>query len=86
MIWDPADLIVDLESLTGRRPGRPPVKFDSLVLNGGLLPDEGDFLAIIIDALGGDDQITVGPTVQSTVWIDAGAGNDRVEIKAGNAI
>ena len=39
-----------------------------------LLPPEGDFQAIIIDALGGDDQVTVGPTVQKTVWIDAGPG------------
>ena len=30
--------------------------------------------------------ITVGPTVQKTVWIDAGAGDDRVEIRSGNAI
>ena len=52
----------------------------------GLLPPEGDFLAIIIDALAGDDQITVGPTVQKTVWIDAGRDDDVVEIKAGNAI
>ena len=86
LIWDPADLIVDLESLTAADPADRQLLFDTLVLNGGLLPDEGDFLAIIIDALGGDDQITVGPTVQSTVWIDAGAGNDQVEIKAGNAI
>ena len=34
----------------------------------------------------GDDQVTVGPTVQKTVWIDAGPGDDRVEILEGNAI
>ncbi|WP_372894369.1 LEPR-XLL domain-containing protein, partial [Stieleria sp.] len=51
-----------------------------------LLPPEGDFLVILIDAFGGNDRITVGPTVQKTVWIDAGAGDDVVEIQAGNAI
>ena len=51
-----------------------------------LLPPEGDFLVILIDALDGNDQITVGPTVQKTVWVDAGAGDDRVEIRSGNAI
>ncbi|TWT90272.1 Bifunctional hemolysin/adenylate cyclase precursor [Pseudobythopirellula maris] len=52
----------------------------------GLLPPEGDFLAIIIDALGGSDEIQVGPTVQKTVWIDAGDGDDRVVIESGVAI
>ena len=55
-------------------------------LVGDLLPGEGDFLAILIDALEGDDVIVVGPTVQKTVWIDAGPGDDRVEILSGNAI
>lgn len=86
LIWDPADLVVDLEALAAADPADRELIFNTLVLNGGLLPDEGEFLAIIIDALDGDDQVTVGPTVQSTVWIDAGAGDDRVEIQAGNAI
>ena len=86
LIWDAADVIADLQALKSADPNLRQQRFDELVLNGGLLPDEGDFLAIIIDALDGDDEITVGPTVQSTVWVDAGAGNDRVEIKAGNAI
>ncbi|HEX2473147.1 MAG TPA: calcium-binding protein, partial [Lacipirellulaceae bacterium] len=86
LIWDPLELIVDLEALAAADPGDREKLFTPLLLNGGLLPDEGDFLAIIIDALRGDDRITVGPTVQSTVWIDAGAGDDHVEIKAGNAI
>ncbi|WP_406700164.1 SdrD B-like domain-containing protein [Singulisphaera sp. Ch08] len=47
---------------------------------GALLPPEADFLAILIDALGGDDTIHVNETVQKTVWIDAGAGNDKVTI------
>ena len=51
-----------------------------------IIPPEGDFQVILIDALGGNDQITVGPTVQKSVWIDAGAGDDQVEILAGNAI
>ncbi len=51
-----------------------------------LLPSEGDFQAIIIDALDGNDKITVGPTVQKSVWIDAGAGDDDVRILGGNAI
>ncbi len=55
-------------------------------LHDALLPREGDFLAIIIDALGGNDQITVGPTVQKSVWIDAGAGDDRVLVRGGNPI
>ncbi len=55
-------------------------------LTNGLLPPEDEYLAIIIDALDGDDEITVGPTVQKTVWIDAGPGDDRVEIVSGNAI
>ena len=49
-------------------------------------PPEGDFLVILIDARGGDDTVIVGPTVQKTVWIDAGAGDDYVEIRSGNSI
>ncbi|MEF8756274.1 MAG: PKD domain-containing protein [Accumulibacter sp.] len=50
------------------------------------LPPEGDFMAIIIDALDGNDRITIGPTVLKTVWVDAGKGDDRVEIKSGRPI
>src|SRR6185503_6010130 len=53
---------------------------------GRLLPPEGDFLAIIVDALGGNDQITVGPTVIKSVWVDAGAGDDVVQIRSGRPI
>jgi Ca2+-binding RTX toxin-like protein len=42
---------------------------------------EPSFDAIIIDALGGNDSITVGETVQKTVWVDAGAGDDTVRIQ-----
>ncbi|MCA9048123.1 MAG: VCBS repeat-containing protein, partial [Planctomycetaceae bacterium] len=51
-----------------------------------LLPPEGDFDAIIIDGLGGDDQITVGPTVIKSVWIDGGAGDDIIDIQEGRPI
>ncbi len=51
-----------------------------------LLPPEDDFLAIIIDALEGNDQITVGPTVTKSIWTDAGPGDDRVEYVSGQPI
>ncbi len=51
-----------------------------------LLPPEGDFLAIIVDALGGNDTITVGPTVVKSVWVDGGSGDDRIEFKSGQPI
>ena len=51
-----------------------------------LLPGEGDFLAIIIDALEGDDHVTVGPTVIKSVWTDAGPGDDRVIYVPGKPI
>ena len=46
-----------------------------------ILGPEADFLAMIIDALEGNDSITVGETVQKTVWIDAGPGDDLVRIE-----
>lgn len=55
---------------------------------GSLLPPEGDFQAIIVDALAGNDTITVEATVQKTVWIDGGAGDDEITVeptRAGNA-
>ena len=92
-VWDASDLLLDLDSL---RTEDPDARGESLAqldfvenqLVGDLLPDEGDFLAIIIDALGGNDVITVGPTTQKTVWTDAdaGAGDDIVDIQAGNSI
>lgn len=51
-----------------------------------VLPPEGVVQAVIIDALGGDDTVIVGETVQATVWVSAGTGNDYVEIKSGNAL
>jgi Ca2+-binding RTX toxin-like protein len=52
----------------------------------GLLPPEGDFQAILIDALDGNDRITVGPTVVKSVWVDAGRGDDRVTVVPGQPI
>jgi Ca2+-binding RTX toxin-like protein len=46
----------------------------------------GGFDAIIIDALGGNDQITVGPTVRIPVWADGGAGNDSITVESGTPI
>jgi Ca2+-binding RTX toxin-like protein len=86
LVWEPSDRLVSLERLFALDPDQRGVAFDDVVLSGGLLPPEGDFLAILIDALDGNDQITVGPTVQTTLWLDAGAGDDRVEIRSGNAI
>ncbi len=51
-----------------------------------LLPPEGDFQAIIIDALAGNDQITIGPTVQKSVWVNGGAGDDTITDESGTAI
>lgn len=53
---------------------------------GSLLPPEDDFLAIIVDALDGDDHIIVGPTVIKSVWSDGGKGNDIIEHLSGTPI
>ena len=55
-------------------------------LPSGTLPPEDDFLAIIVDALGGNDVINIGPTVQVSVWTDAGFGDDIVNTASGNSI
>ncbi|WP_420887211.1 hypothetical protein, partial [Candidatus Litorirhabdus singularis] len=80
LIWEARRLLSLVEDpLTGLQTEAAPS------LN-GLLPAEGDFQVIIIDALGGNDQIIVGPTVQKSVWVDAGAGDDRVTILGGTSI
>ena len=93
-IWNPNDLVKLNEFRVLDQAGIPR-DVDSLltqlnvteaVLASYLLPPEGDFQVILIDALAGNDTVIVGPTVQKTVWIDAGAGDDRVEIQGGNAI
>ena len=76
LIWHPDDLIFDLQA------GKPVNRRDL----SRLLPPESDFLAIIIDGLGGNDQITVGPTVIKSVWVDAGPGDDVVKILSGTPI
>ncbi len=55
-------------------------------LFGLLLPPEGDFIAIIIDALGGDDTITVDASVQKSVWVDGGAGDDTIILESGGGL
>jgi uncharacterized delta-60 repeat protein len=42
---------------------------------------EPDFQVIIIDALGGNDSVVIGETVQKSVWVDAGDGDDTVLIQ-----
>jgi Ca2+-binding RTX toxin-like protein len=86
LVWDASDLVASVSSIIDRDPEDRQMAFNELVLNGNLLPSEGDFLAIIIDALDGNDVINVGPTVQKTVWVDAGAGDDTVTFQTGNAI
>ncbi|TWT48391.1 LamG-like jellyroll fold domain-containing protein [Botrimarina hoheduenensis] len=92
LVWDPQDTVFDF---VGLRDAATPAERADLLENDptivtdlvdGLLPPEGDFVAIIIDALDGNDEITVGPTVQKTVFIDAGGGDDTVMIQAGTAI
>jgi Ca2+-binding RTX toxin-like protein len=101
-LFDAADLVIRLEGLQQRGAqqnssnpdtslsptGLPEsaVGLDQGATLEGLLPQEGDFDVILIDALGGNDEILVGPTVQKTVWIDAGAGDDKVIISGGNVI
>jgi Ca2+-binding RTX toxin-like protein len=92
-IWTPNDLLADyaaLRALTGNETLTDLQKLDVKRLETNLvnklLPPEGDFQAIIIDALAGNDKIIVGPTVQKSVWIDAGDGDDQVTIRGGNVI
>ncbi|MFT5126014.1 MAG: Ca2+-binding RTX toxin-like protein, partial [Verrucomicrobiales bacterium] len=91
-VWDAKDTVTNLDAFLSaqdaaeRGEGLDAVQQTETNLVNGLLPPEGDFLVILIDALDGDDIITVGPTVQKTVWVDAGKGDDRVEMRSGNAI
>ncbi len=92
LIWDISDELVDIDALSDDDPfaraealGKTFSDADPGRL-AGLLPPEGDFLAIVVDALRGNDHVTVGPTVQKTVWVDAGPGDDRVEIISGKPI
>lgn len=86
-VWDPQDLVYQLEELEEvDGDNRLELVERTSTLTRSLLPPEGDYLAIIIDAKAGDDQIFVGPTVQRSVWISAGDGDDRVEIADGSPI
>ncbi|MDB5319040.1 MAG: cya 2, partial [Phycisphaerales bacterium] len=76
LVWSPQDQVFDPTTL----------QYGDPAAFSRLLPPEGDFQAIIIDALNGNDQVTVGPTVLKSVWIDGGAGADRITIKSGNPI
>ena len=87
LVWDPQDLVYRLEEIGGiTDDDQRRLAEQSLVLSGDLIPPEGDYLAIIIAAKEGDDQVFVGPTVQRTVWVAAGDGDDRVEFSGGAAI
>ena len=86
-IWNPQDIVYRVDDLnTVVDYDARALGFAQLQLEGNILPAEGDFLAIIIDAQAGDDEIYVGPTVQRSVWVAAGAGDDRVEFSAGSAL
>ncbi len=90
-IWDAEDAVLELSQLRSNRLADRSETLSTLPMRRidllrELLPPEGEFQVIIVDALGGNDQVTIGPTVQKTVWVDAGDGDDRVEILAGNAI
>ncbi len=51
-----------------------------------ILNRDNDYDTIIIDALGGNDRVTIGPTVQKTVWVDGGDGDDTIIDRTGKAI
>ena len=96
-LFAPTDVALDVEAFkqsgVGQNAQNPNTEFvteganfvETAILDNAL-PGEADFDVILVDALGGNDQIYVGPTVQKTVWIDAGAGDDLVRISSGNAL
>ncbi len=51
-----------------------------------ILARDNDYDIILIDALGGNDRVTIGPTVQKTVWVDGGEGDDTIIDRSGKAI
>ncbi|MEZ6126917.1 MAG: LamG-like jellyroll fold domain-containing protein, partial [Planctomycetaceae bacterium] len=77
LIWNPSGLVYNPATNSF---------FDDTNTIAGLLPPEQPVQAVIIDARGGDDTVIVGETVQATVWVSAGAGNDYVHIRSGNAL
>ena len=85
-VWDAKDIVLSVDKLRSNDPAVRENAYEELILTGNYLPPEGDFSAIIIDALDGDDVVTVGPTVQKSVWVDAGPGDDRVQYLPGSPI
>ena len=84
LVWDPSDLVYRIDEIGSLEDDdQRELAEQTLLLSGDLLPSEGDYLAIIIDAGDGDDQVFVGPTVQRSVWVAAGDGDDRVEFASG---
>ncbi|MCA9049039.1 MAG: hypothetical protein KDA89_09955, partial [Planctomycetaceae bacterium] len=77
LIWNPSGLVYNPATNSF---------FDDTNTIASLLPPEQPVQAVIIDARGGDDTVIVGETVQATVWVSAGAGNDYVHIRSGNAL
>ena len=89
LVWDPETLFFGDQLLNEDPFARAEAlndRFSDADSLSTLLPPEDEFRAIIIDSLAGDDVINVGPTVQKTVWIDAGEGDDEVLIASGRAI
>ena len=89
LVWDP-DALFSGGDITNADPqARAELlqqRFTDEVSLSRLLPPEDDFRVIVVDALAGDDIVSVGPTVQKTVWVDAGAGDDEVTIQSGRSI
>jgi hypothetical protein len=86
LIWDSRDVVETFTSILELDDDQQPFELQKFANSGDFLPGEGDFLAIIIDALGGNDIVNVGPTVQKTVWVDGGAGDDQILFASGNTI
>ncbi|MBK8019206.1 MAG: hypothetical protein IPK20_22745 [Betaproteobacteria bacterium] len=95
--WDATDVVIDTGDLdaqaaaidvnsTDRTLALEAINFLSTNLANQILGGEGDYDVILIDSLGGDDRVSVGPTVQKTVWVDAGDGDDTVLMRSGQAI
>lgn len=91
-IWNPRDIVADFAAF---RAADTDEERAELLVNGvtaetnlvnNLLPGEGEFLAIIVDAKDGNDEVTIGPTVQKSVWVAGGAGDDEITIRGGNSI
>ncbi len=86
LIWDPQDIVYSVEQLRAVDDDDQQKLIALTVdLAQQILPPEGDYLAIVIDAKEGNDEIYVGPTVQRSVWVAAGDGDDRVEFSSGAA-